>query len=718
VAVSGSADGLEVRAQDPGGPYGSSLLDLRDGRFPTADGEVALTDDVAETFGAAVGSTVDIDGRSWTIVGMVENPEELEDEFALVAPSATIRADVVEVLVDTTDEQIRARPQSGSAAASFVEDRNYGQNEKGTAAIVVYVVATVVLLLVALVAAAGFVVMAQRRQRQIGMLAAAGATDRHLRLVMVANGAAVGAVAAVVGTGAGLLAWVALVPTVEPAAGHRIDRFDVPWWVIAVGMLLAVFTATAASWWPARAVARLPVTAALSERPPPPRPAHRSALLAGALVALGVGAIWWADPNRTTVDAQPVKDVVMVAGVIAISLGVLLLGPIALQAVGRAARRLPVTGRLALRDLARFQARSGMALGAVSLAIGIPIAIVITSTAREASAQHGNLSDRDLLLRIGDAEQDMVEDTTPVAVDTMASQVERLARGLGGAAVAPLEMAMEPESEVIPGFDVRQAVAVGVPLDVPLDDDSLRDVVTYVATPELLDQLGVDPASIDRSAEILTVQTEPLAFLTVANRTDPEAVTRRARLDVPPHTSAPTTLITPEAVERRGWDTVPVGWLVTSSSPLTSDQVREARELAAGAGLTLEARRDRSPTSLRLGAIGAGTLLAQGVVAMTVVLVRSEVAGDLRTLTATGATRAMRRGLTAWTAGALALLGVVLGALGAYVALASGYARDLGVLADVPIAELAALAAGVPLLAAAAGWALGGREPSSLRPET
>jgi putative ABC transport system permease protein len=204
----------------------------------------------------------------------------------------------------------------------------------------------------------------------------------------------------------------------------------------------------------------------------------------------------------------------------------------------------------------------------------------------------------------------------------------------------------------------------------------------------------------------------------VANRTEPETVTRRAPLDVPAYSSAPTTLVTPEAVRRRGWDTVPAGWLVTASAPLTSDQVREARDLAAGAGLTVEARHDRSTTSLRQGAIGAGSLLALAVVSMTVGLVRAEAAGDVRTLAATGATSAMRRRLTAWTAGALGLLGVALGALGAYLALASGYARELGVLGDVPFGELAVLGAGVPLLAAGAGWALGGREPSSLvRPD-
>jgi len=561
---------------------------------------------------------------------------------------------------------------------------------------------------VALVAAAGFVVMAQRRQRQIGLLAATGATDRHLRLVLVANGVVVGAVAAVVGTAAGLLLWVAVAGAVEPAAGHRIDRFDVPWWVIAAGMVLAVWTATAASWWPARAVSRLPVVAALSARPPAPRPAHRSALVAGALIGLGTAAIWWSDPNRSPT-LQPQKVIALMAGVVAISLGVLLLGPVALRAAGRAARRLPVTGRLAVRDLARFQARSGMALGAVSLAVGIPIAIVITSAAGEAGADEGNLSDRDLLLRIGDAEQDMVAEAPADEVEAMATQVDALAAGLGDAAVVRLEMAMEPGTRPPPGFDVRPAVAVGI----PVDDNTLRDVVTYVATPELLDHLGIDRGAVD-GVDILTVRSEPLRYIAPATRTAPEPVSRRATLDLPAYSSGPTTLITPEAVQRQGWDTVPVGWLVTADAPLTGDQVREARDIAAVAGMTVEARHDSSTASLRLGAIGAGTLLALAVVAMTVGLVRSEAAADLRTLTASGASPAVRRGLTAWTAGTLGLLGVSLGALGAYLALASGYARELGVLGDVPVTELAVLAAGIPLLAATAGWALGGREPSSL----
>jgi putative ABC transport system permease protein len=71
---------------------------------------------------------------------------------------------------------------------------------------------------------------------------------------------------------------------------------------------------------------------------------------------------------------------------------------------------------------------------------------------------------------------------------------------------------------------------------------------------------------------------------------------------------------------------------------------------------------------------------------MTVGLIRGEAAGDLRTLTATGATSTTRRTLTAATSGALALLGGLLGAIGAYIALLAGYHNDLSALSRVPVA--------------------------------
>ena len=99
---------------------------------------------------------------------------------------------------------------------------------------------------------------------------------------------------------------------------------------------------------------------------------------------------------------------------------------------------------------------------------------------------------------------------------------------------------------------------------------------------------------------------------------------------------------------------------------------------------------------------------------MTVGLIRSETGNDLRTLTATGASSRTRRTLTGATAGALALLGALLGTAGAYAALLLWHRRDLHPLSHVPVLNLVLILAGLPLLALAGGWLLAGREPPEM----
>jgi putative ABC transport system permease protein len=148
---------------------------------------------------------------------------------------------------------------------------------------------------------------------------------------------------------------------------------------------------------------------------------------------------------------------------------------------------------------------------------------------------------------------------------------------------------------------------------------------------------------------------------------------------------------------------------------LTDEQIAEARALAADAGLAIEVRREATSRATAMAAATvAGALLALGILALTVGLIRSESAADLRTLTATGATSRMRRALTATTAGALALLGALLGVAGAYAVLVATYHDDLGHLSDVPVLHLAVAVIGVPLAAASAGWLLAGREPPAV----
>jgi putative ABC transport system permease protein len=260
------------------------------------------------------------------------------------------------------------------------------------------------------------------------------------------------------------------------------------------------------------------------------------------------------------------------------------------------------------------------------------------------------------------------------------------------------------------GEVLRPAVVVGRQVE-----RTIRDLgVLYVATPELLDHVGLDPGSVEPGTDVLTVHTGDLRYANVSNQPD-QPIQGVQRVDLPAYKSAPTWFITPGGLRRAGWRPVRAGWLVEVGEPLTSAQVAAARDLAAAAGLTIEARNDRNElAAIRSGATGAGMLLALGILAMTVGLIRGEAAGDLRTLTATGATGRTRRTLTAATGGALALLGVLLGAAGAYLALIAGYHDDLGALSRVPAGHLAVTLVGLPLTAAAAGWLFAGREPPAI----
>ena len=105
-------------------------------------------------------------------------------------------------------------------------------------------------------------------------------------------------------------------------------------------------------------------------------------------------------------------------------------------------------------------------------------------------------------------------------------------------------------------------------------------------------------------------------------------------------------------------------------------------------------------------------MIALSVLAMSVGLIRSETAQDLRTLTATGASGTTRRTITAATAAALSLLGAILGMAGAVIAGLAWARSSLSVMfGDVPLTDVLILLIGLPLIAAVAGWLLAGREP-------
>lgn len=715
VPVAGRFDPLELRAQDPAGPFGAPTLDIREGRYPTGVDEVALTDGAARDLRAAPGDIVDLNGTSTQVVGLVENPNDLDDEFGLVVPlqRSDRGAESIAILVASEDRLASFRTSGGIP----LELRVRTGNEGVAAAVGVLVIAEVVLLLVSLVAAACFVVVAHRRLRQLAMLAAIGASERHLRLVMMANGAIVGVVAASIGGLVGVGAWWLLAPSLEPAVGQRIDRLNLPWLLIIVLLALAVATAVAAAWWPARMVARVPVVSGLSGRPPSPRPTQASATLAAGCIAAGIAGLAVAGDVADDVAVRWLDAVLVSLGTLAVMVGALLLSPLAIRVLSGFARLAPIAPRLALRDLGRHQSRSSMALAAISLGLGIPVAVIVGVTAAQHGPDEGNLAPHQLLVRADpadDAGVAFVADRTPVQIEELEADVERIVASVDpDAAVITLEAAIDPTLEPMPD-GTREVVALG-----QRNDDGWHGVaMVYVARPELLERLDVDPRSLPNGVELITSEAGPTSFVGTSSpqsRGGSRAMVADPVAMAPGYTSLPRALTTPEALVRHGWESVASAWLIETAAPLTDEQLGAARDQAAGMGLTVEARRTQAGLlQLRSGATAVGILLALGILAMTVGLLRAETAGDLRVLTATGAASTVRRNLNAATAAGLAACGVVLGAIGAYVGLLARTFPDLAAFASVPVLHLGLIVVGVPTVAAAAGWLLARREPARL----
>ena len=136
-------------------------------------------------------------------------------------------------------------------------------------ALAVLLLATIGLTFIGLLSVAGFTVMAQRRSacarhdrrdrrhRPPGAAGDAGQRRRGRRGGRDLPASALGLVGVV----------RADARRSSGSSGTAIDPFALPWWAVVAGAVLAILTALAASWWPARAAARLPIVAALSGRP-------------------------------------------------------------------------------------------------------------------------------------------------------------------------------------------------------------------------------------------------------------------------------------------------------------------------------------------------------------------------------------------------------------------------------------------------------------------
>jgi len=733
VAIPGSIDTYDLRAQDPHGPFGQPMLSLVSGHYPAGPGQVAVTQGVATTFNLKIGDMWHQGGQVRQVTGIVQNPQSLLDEFALVAPGQVTKPSQVIVLFTASDRTIAAL---GSLSQDVVTRHDAAASNPLNPETIVLALATVGMLLIALVAVGGFTVLAQRRLRSLGMLGALGATDSNIRLVVRVNGVLVGVVGALAGAVLGLAVWLAYRPKLESSAHHLIGPFQLPWIVIGPAMALAVVATYVAASRPARSITRIPIVTALSGRPAPPKQVHRSALPGVVLFVVAAALLSYSGKSANGGGAPE-----LVFGIVLLIVAILLLAPFCLVILARLGRHAPIAVRLPLRDLARYRARSGSALSAISLGVFIAALVCVLTAQRYGNVLDyagPNVASNQIIVYTpnangpGNGPNGPNGPSAPATTSTPQAQAavaRSIANALGSSTVIELDQTSAS----------LQHAAAGRSWSGPV----------FVATPQLLAAFGIKASDVNPDADVLTARPGlsgvSLMQLVYGNyfanqgggqvspgngpngptswpcpKTDCLANPVIQEVSaLPAGTSGPNTVITEHAIRTLGLQTSINGWLIQAPHPPTAAQITNARLTAGAAGMTIETK-NSAPSSAEIlnWATVFGIALALGILAMTIGLLRSETARDLRTLTATGAGSFTRRELTAATAFALALGGAVLGTVAAYVA-AIGYAWDnpldgLAELSNVPITNLLIILVGMPTIAGAAALLLAGREPSGV----
>jgi putative ABC transport system permease protein len=715
ISVPGSIDTFQLRAENPRGTYLAPMLALSSGRYPRDAGEIALTAGVESDLGARLGGSVSVDGITRRVVGVVVNPQSLLDEFALVVPGQVTAPSETLVLFDG------APPRKGPLS-QFVQNVNTATDSNAFNPETITIAALVLgMMLLALVSVGGFTVLAQRRLRSIGMIESLGATDRHVRHVVRANGVVVGVVGSVSGVVLAFVLWLAYRPHLEQSSHHEIGLFAIPWLVVVLAVVLAISATYFAASRPARAITKVPVVAALTGRPAPPRQLRRSAVPGVVLFVASFLLLGYAGAGG---GAQP-RTPALVLGLVTLIPGIILLAPFLLTLCARLAKGGPVAVRLALRDLSRYRARSGSALSAISVGILIAVVISLVSAARFANVLDyagPNLTSSQLNVYTANGPYGPngpgagSQSTVSAAQTTsLKKSVDAIAASLGSHRVLELETTSASLNHNANGRNWSGPI--------------------YVATPALLKFFGITASQITPHTEVLTMRPGLSGLsgmqLTTQGKEGPTAACRLSQgcyadpaieevSALPSGTSAPNTVITEYAVHKLGLQPIVSGWLIQAPAPLEASQISNARLSAGAASMSIESK-NSLPSSGEVvdWATFFGVILALGVLAMSVGLIRSETASDLRTLSATGASSRTRRALTATTAGALGVLGAVLGTFAAYVGVA-GFIRTnsfnggLGALSAVPATNLLVILVGMPLVAALGGWVFAGRQPSNL----
>jgi putative ABC transport system permease protein len=728
---------VQVMTGDAQSPLAEDTIRLDEGRFPASRSEVAISPALAKYLGIddLAGATVrGADGTSYPVVGVVRTAMQpgartilAPTGSALVSVDPTASVRYLVDLPDSVDATTLAGPLRNHGLfllprANIVNPPPDmyagGSGDIGPYAAMALAISFGVLEIV-LLAGTAFAVGARRQTRELGLVMAAGGTARDVRRIVLLQGLFAG----VVGVTAGLvLATVVLVagkPLWERMNSTLFLAWQIPWVSVIVIALLGVLAGLAAAVVPAVSAGRQAPLAALAGRfaatvgkAKVRKPAVLMVIAGVALALTGstMLASALAEARRTVPDeagyqatVTPTGPIALVLlGITAVIAGLVWLLPSLVGKLSGLAGRLPLSGRLALRDAARHRHRTGPAAAAIMMAVAATAAVAFAASNAIAAEAKEYIPEG----RSGNA-------TIPF-----------------GTGAVPYSAATEQRiAELLPVQDTYRFGNIVAPGVKPIGEYGYVPAIFARAPETTIGEGGfnlivVDPAYVEKFAGLERAATElragrivlPKADLTTNDTVEliSDTPTSSKRIDRHPAVYAggvpairvlqDSALISPEAATKYGTvDTLQVEYQL-SRTP-SDDELAAAQRLLGHDDLLTVENGYQSPARLFLiGIIVAATVVTLLGVAISVSLSAAEGRADLATLAAIGAQPRRRRNFAAaqaWVLGQLGcVLGVGVGALYGYTAHAAfGSPRF-----EVPWLEIGAIVVVVPLFAGLLAW--------------
>ncbi len=401
VGTDGGYARVDAYAEDTADPMIEGRYEVLEGRLPERAGEIAVSPGVAER-AADVGQDVALtrDDVPAEVVGVVRRPFEAADVVVLPAADAGLLGDPVSRFfadvpgglawpavqdlnrrgLAVLSREVAEDPPPESAWRPA--DAGVSQADAAETAVLALVVASLVLEVV-LLAGPAFAVGVRRQRRDLALVGATGGSAGDLRRIVLANGVVLGGGAAVLGAAAGIALAALAVPVIEARSSAVFGPFDVPVRDVLVVAGVGLFAGLAAAWFPARQAARTDVVDALAGRRGQVRSSWRSPV-AGLLLAAGGLALVVLGARGT--------ELAVAGGAVLLVVGMVTATPWLVGLLAPLASRLPVSGRLAVRDATRNRSRTAPAVAAVMATVAGVTALAIGSASDSAQAQRDYLA--------------------------------------------------------------------------------------------------------------------------------------------------------------------------------------------------------------------------------------------------------------------------------------------------------------------------------------